>query len=174
MLRLTIGVGYLLAGAGLWMAPYFSRREYFFAVRVPEGFRRSPEARRAAREYRAVLVAAVIVGLCAHLALPARMLPGAAPVVSYATILIAGIAFYRQHRSLKSLATPTVSARQVELTGQPERLPWFAWLGLAPPVLIAAVALLFHAEMRDVKGASGALIYGGEWSAYLAVVGLAT
>lgn len=46
MLRLITGVGYLFTGAVLWMAPYFSRREYFFAVRVPEGFRRSPEARK--------------------------------------------------------------------------------------------------------------------------------
>ncbi len=75
---------------------------------------------------------------------------------------------------LKPLAAPALFARQVELIGEPERLPWFAWLGLAPPVLIAAVALLLRAEMRTVKGAFGALIYGGELSAYLAVAGLAT
>ena len=196
MLRLITGVGYLLAGAGLWMAPSFSRREYFFAVRVPEGFRRSSEAPRAVREYRAVVLAAVSVGLCAHLAVPLRTLAWVAPIASLVTLLIAGLAFYWQHRRLKPMAVLAVHAREAELTGQPERLPWFAWLGTGPLLLIAAAAVFLYLNWdsiparfpvhyaahgqpnrwatRSVKGVYGPLLFGAELSVFLAVIGLAT
>jgi uncharacterized membrane protein len=196
MLRLTIGVGYLFSGALLFALPILSRREYLFAVRVPEGFRRSSEARRAVREYRAVVVAAVSVGLCAHLAVPLRTLAWVAPIVSLVTLLIAGLAFYWQHRRLKPMTVLAVHAREAELTGQPERLPWFAWLGIGPLLLIAAAAVFLYLNWdsiparfpvhygahgqpnrwatRSVKGVYGPLLYGAELSVFLAVMGLAT
>jgi uncharacterized membrane protein len=196
MLRLTIGVGYLFSGALLFALPTLSRREFLFAVRVSQGFRSSLEAQRAVAKFRFVVIATVVAGLCAQLAMPLRTLAWVAPIASLATILIVGLAFYWQRHRLKPMAVPAVPAREAELTDQPERLPWFAWLGIGPVLLIAAAAVFLYLNWdsiparfpvhygahgqpnrwatRSVKGVYGPLLYGAELSVFLAVMGLAT
>ncbi len=177
MLRLIVGVGYLFSGALLFALPTLSRREYLFAVRVSQGFRSSFDAQRAVARFRFVVVVTVVAGLCAQLAAPLRSLAWVAPIASLATILITGRAFYWQHRRLKPKAVLAVLAREAELTGQPERLPWFAWLGIGPLLLIAAAAVFLTQGARSalvpvrvhVHGETGLPPEGGTSRSQLAV-----
>jgi len=196
MLRLITGLLYLFSGALLFALPNLSRREYLFAIRVSPGFRSSRDARRAIARFRFVVGATVIAGLCVQLVPPLCSVAWIAPFTSLATIVIAGLAFYWQRRRLKPMAALAAPAREVELTDQPERLPWFAWLGIGPLLLIAAAALFLYLNWdliparfpvhygahgqpnrwatRSVKGVYGPLLYGAELSVFLAVAGLAT
>ena len=51
---------------------------------------------------------------------------------------------------LKPFAVQPQPVRELELSAEPERLPWFAWLGLVPLLFLAAAALYLHAHWDDI------------------------
>ncbi|MGH9645419.1 MAG: DUF1648 domain-containing protein [Bryobacteraceae bacterium] len=129
--------------------PHLTRREILFGVVVPIDFRSSQDGRRAIRMYRSVVAIPAIGGLIAialwvHEFLPVLVLALLATVVAGMT------AFVWQNRKLKAFAIQPLHVRELELSTEPERLPWFTWLGLAPLLLLLAAALYLHANWNSI------------------------
>jgi uncharacterized membrane protein len=151
-------------------------------VLVPADFRSSPEGRRAIRMYRSVVAIPAITGLIAMALWGRRFLP--VLLLAPVTTIVAGfVAFVWQNQKLKRFAVQPSPVRELELSAEPERLPWFIWSGIAPLLLLAA-GLYLHAHWdsipprfpvhwgldgnpnrwadRSVKGVYGSLLFGTE------------
>lgn len=129
--------------------PHLTRREILFGVVVPIDFRSSQEGRRAIRMYRSVVAIPAIGGLIAialwvHEFLPVLVL------ALLATVAVGMTAFVWQNRELKVFAVQPQPVRAFELSAEPERLPWFTWLGVVPLMLLGAAALYLHAHWDSI------------------------
>ena len=129
--------------------PHLTRREILFGVVVPIDFRSSPEGRRAIHMYRSVVAILAIAGLIAialwgHEFLPVLVL---APLT---TLVVGLVAFVGQNQRLKGFAVQPLPVRELELRAEPERLPWFTWLGPVPLLLLAGAALYLHANWDSI------------------------
>lgn len=136
-------VAHLLMSLLMFAIPHMTRREILFGIVLPADFRSSPEGLRAIRQFRFAVTIPAIAGALAIVLLGSRFIP----VFLFApmTVLLAGFtAFVLENRKLKAFAVQPKSVRVLELSTQPERLPWFMWLGLVPLLLLAASALYLH------------------------------
>jgi uncharacterized membrane protein len=172
-------VPHLFMSLAMFALPHVTRREILFGVAVPADFRSRPEGRKAIREFRLAVAIPALVGAAAIVLLGSRFIPVflLAPMTM---MLAAWITFVLQNRKLRAFAVQPQPIRELELSTQPERLPWFAWLGLAPLVFLAAAAVFVHAN-RDRFPASqstqevyGPLIIGAEMTLWLFGFALAT
>ncbi|HEY6340919.1 MAG TPA: DUF5808 domain-containing protein [Bryobacteraceae bacterium] len=99
-----------------------------------------------------------------------------------------------QNRELKSFAIQPPRGHHAALA-PPERLPWFAWLGVLPLAFLAVAAAYLHAHWdriplrypvhfdlsgapdgwahRSVRGVYGPLVLGGEFTAVMFAMALA-
>jgi uncharacterized membrane protein len=115
-------VSLLLLGLTLLslLMPWYTRPELFFGVTVHPEFRRSPQARRIARGYRAGIcgVAALALGLVFALHLPMGAAMGwLAYALGNLAILIAA------HHAASRYASPRAPAVEVDLNAKPEHMP---------------------------------------------------
>ena len=174
--------------------PHLTRREILFGVVVPVDFRSSPEGRRSIRMYRSVVALLAIAGLIAIAYAGREFLPML--ILAPLTTLVGGlIAFVRQNQNLKRFEVQPPPVRELELVAEPERLPWFTWLGLVPLLLLGAAALYLNAHWdsiparfpvhwgldgnpnrwaeRSFKGVYGPLLMGAELVVWLFAFALA-
>ena len=174
--------------------PHLTRREILFGVVVPADFRSSPEGRRAIRMYRSVVAILAIGGLIA-IELWGHEFPTVLVLAPMTTVVAGLVAFVWQNQKLKPFAVQPLPVRELELRAEPERLPWFTWLGLVPLLLLAAAALYLHANWdsipsrfpvhwgldgnpnrwadRSFKGVYGPLLFGSELVVWLFAFALA-
>jgi uncharacterized membrane protein len=149
MILATVLIAHLLMSILILSMPHMTRKEILFGVVVPIDFRSSPEGRRALQLFRSVVMIPAMAGLVAialwsHEFIPVLLL---APM----TTVVAGlIAFIWQNQKLKAFAVQPSPVRELELSAEPERLPWFTWLGLVPLLLLVAAALYLHANWDSV------------------------
>jgi uncharacterized membrane protein len=71
-------------------------------------------------------------------------------VASGATMFAGILAFVAQNRKLKPFGIQPEPVREVTLSVEPERLPWVAWLGVVPLLLLAATALYLHTHWDSI------------------------
>jgi uncharacterized membrane protein len=194
-MRLILCTIYVFMGALLFALPSMTRRELLFAVPVPPDLRESRAGRHAIRMFRLVIVAVVAAATGALLLFPARLLNATAGAMPIAILLAAGIGFRWQNRALAAAAVQVTRPREAEITVAPERLPWFAWLGAGPFVILPAVAawLYLHWESlparfpvhfdvsgqadrwagRTIRAVYGPLFFGAEICAWILITALA-
>jgi uncharacterized membrane protein len=130
----------IFIGALLMACTTAARRDMLFGVRVPDGFRSGQEGRRAIAAFRTIMTIQLLLSLAAILLASGAQLQVVLLVVPLTTVLAAVLGFAFQHRRLKSFAVLQVQTREVELSNEPERLPWFLWLWPGPFVALAATA----------------------------------
>jgi uncharacterized membrane protein len=190
---MILGV-HLLISVLILSIPNMTRREILFGVVVPIDFRSSPEGRRAIQMYRSVVAILAIAGLIA-IALWGREFIPMLLLAPMTTVVLGLTTFVWQNRKLKAFAIQPPLVRELELRTEPERLPWFTWLGLAPLLLLVAAGLYLHANWdsipsrfpvhwgldgnpnrwadRSFKGVYGPLIFGTELVVWLFAFALA-
>ena len=142
-------IAHLAMSLLMFALPHMTRREILFGVVVPVDFRSSPEGRRAIREFRfavgiSAIAGTVAIGLFGSCFIPVFLL---APM---AMMLAGFVTFVLQNGRLKAFAVQPSPVRELELSAGPERLPWFAWLGLVPVLLLVAVALYLRANWESI------------------------
>jgi uncharacterized membrane protein len=142
-------VAHALMSLLMFALPHMTRREILFGVVVPADFRSSPEGRRAIREFRLAVVIPAIAGALAIVLLSSRFLP-VFLLAPMAMMLAAFTTFVAQNRKLKPFAVQPQPVRVAELSAEPERLPWFTWLGVVPLLLLLATALYLHAHWDSI------------------------
>jgi uncharacterized membrane protein len=138
--RAVVGGAQIFAGAMILAGAFLAPRNKLFGVRIPAGFRSSAEGRRAVAAFRTIIAIPWVLGLAAILLGPSaqfRLIIVLAPV---ATVIAAVAGYATQHRRLKTFALPRVQTREVELTLEPDRLPWFMWLWPGPLAMLAGAA----------------------------------
>ncbi len=194
-MKLLFCINLLFIGAVLFAIPNMTRREILFAVPVPTDFRNSPAGRRAIFLFRAIVGAAVILGVAALLLSPLRWYGATAVIAPLLTILTSGLAFYWQNRRLAPLAVQYRRPREAALSSAPEHLPPFTWFAGGPFFVLAAAALWLaqhwdriparfpvHFDAlgqpdrwadRTTKGVFGMLLFGAELCAWFLIMALA-
>jgi len=182
ILAILLGAN-LLISMLIFSIPNMTRTEILFGVVVPLDFRSSPEGRRAIRIFRSVVAVPAIGGLIAIAFWGARFVPWQ-PALVIATALAGNVSFVAMNRKIKPFAVQPLSVRELELGVEPERLPWFTWLGLVPLLSLVAAALYLNAHWdsiparypihfdvngnpnrwadRSIKGVYGPLFFGME------------
>jgi uncharacterized membrane protein len=195
-MRFAFCVLYVCWGALLFALPNMMRREILFAVPVATGFRESAAARRAIANFRATMVAIVLLGLGALALTPERHLNVVVLPAIFAPFLAGGVSYYLQHRRLAPAAIQFIPTREAELTLTADKLPRFVWLEAGPFAILAAAAtwLYLHWEriparyaihfdlsgrpngwaLRTVKGVYGPLFFAAELCAWMLIMALAT
>lgn len=135
--------GAILLIAGLWhVVPVIARRDLFFAVTVGPEFRRTPEARRIVRRYRAITWSSAAVAIVLHLSTG----------VAFAAALVLGGGFMwalvSAHGRALAYAVRPNPAVEVDLSAPPEGLPGGA-VAAALPVLFVCGAGVWAALHWD-------------------------
>ncbi len=170
MMTLMILIAHLAMSFLMFMLPHMTRREILFGIVVPADFRSRPEARRAIRHFQISVAIAALAGVIGI----ALVGPGFSPIFPVASMLPIGVGiggFVLQNSKLKTFAARPQPVRELELSPEPERLPWFAWIGLVPLLFIAVWALYLHNNSE--KRIYGPLIFGAEMNLWLFGLGLA-
>jgi uncharacterized membrane protein len=130
--------------------PNLTRRGMLFAVPVPADFRATQTARRSIAEYRALIVLAALMDVCALMFSPGRTL-GAALVASPFVVLGASaIGFLRERRKLMPFAIQPSPVREATLSRSPDRVPWFIWLSAGPFVIMGGAALYLSSHWDSI------------------------
>lgn len=182
---LSLAFVQIFLAAALLAIPYKTHRDLLFGVPVPPGFRSTETGRRALNLFRLWIVIPSLAGLALMILLPASALTVFALLVTPAAGMVGFVAL---NRKLKPFAIQPSLVRQTTL-GPAESLPWFAWLGLGPLLMLAGVAAYLHAHWdqiplrfpvhfdingtpnrwaeRSVSGVYGFLILGGEFALLL-------
>lgn len=194
MNHLFIGVSVFFqffAALAILAVPYLAHRDLLFGVPVPQGFRSTETGRKALRRYRLWVTIPAAAGILGVLLLPNALVSAGAILLTTAT----GIAtFVSINRDLKPFGIQPSMIRQIQL-GPPERLPWFASLGIFPLLFLAGVAVYLNAHWDriplrfpvhfDITGTPdrwaertpghvyGILIFGGELALFLFGMALA-
>lgn len=140
---------HLLMSLAMLALPHVTRREILFGVVLPADFRSSQEGRRAIREFRWAVAIPAVGGALAIVLLGSRFIP--VFLLAPGTMLLAGLVmFVTQNRKLRAFAVQPQPVRVFELSAEPERLPWFTWLGLVPLLLLAGAALYLQANWESI------------------------
>ena len=142
-------ITHLLMSILMLSVPHMTRREILFGVVVPVDFRSSPEGRRAVRAFRFAVGIPAVAGAVAILLLGSRFLP-LFLMAPFAMLLAGFSTFVAQNRRLKPFAVQPPAIRVLELSAEPERLPWFTWLGLGPLLLLPAAALYLNLNWDSI------------------------
>ena len=149
ILAILLGAN-LLISALILLIPNMTRREILFGVVVPVDFRSSPEGRRAIRIFRSVVAsrrspASLPLHFGAHDSFPGS------PHWCLPTAFAERCTFVCDESKDQTVRGPTADLFAIlELSAEPERLPWFIWLGLVPLLLLVAAALYLHAHWDSI------------------------
>ena len=194
MMRLTLALTYLLLGGILFALPKMAKGNILFGVPVPEQFHRSLSARRAVAFFRAVVAVSVLAMLCAALVSPQNRLGVVATAGPFIILFLASLTFLWQNRKLAPAAIQPSRVAEASVSNEPERLPWFTWLGAVPFALVAGTALFLKAHWESIparfpvhwgfdgpdrwhgrtfSGVYGPLLFAAELCAWLLIFGLA-
>jgi uncharacterized membrane protein len=138
-------VPHIVMSVLMFAIPHLTRREVLFGLVVPPDFRSQPEARSAIRSFRLAVAIPALIGAVSIPLLISRFVAVGilAPMI---TIAAGFTSFVMQNRRLARFAVTPEPIRELELSDEPERLPWFAWLGFAPLLFLGAVAMYLHAN----------------------------
>jgi uncharacterized membrane protein len=194
MILAILLVFHLLVSVLILSIPNMTRSEILFGVVVPIDFRSSPEGRRAIRIFRSVVAVPAVGGLIAIAFWGARFVPWQ-PALVIATAFAGTVSFVAMNRKIKPFAVQPQGVRVFELSAEPERLPWFTWLGLVPLLLLVAAGLYLNAHWdsiparypihfdlngnpnrwadRSFRGLYGPLLFGAESVVWLFAFALA-
>jgi len=188
-------IAHVLMSLLIFSIPHLTHREILFGVVVPGDFRSSPEGRSAIRIYRFIVAILAIAGLIAMALWGREFLPVLllAPMTAVAGGLVA---FVWQNQKLRPFAVQPSPLRELELGTEPERLPWFTWLGMVPLLLLLGTAWYLHANWdripprfpvhfgldgnpsrwadRSLRGVYAPLLFGVELAVWLFGFALAT
>jgi uncharacterized membrane protein len=181
----------LVVALALLGIPHITPRDLLFGVPVPEGFRSTEAGLRALRAYRLLIAIPAALSLLGMVILP---IPGFFVTAMLVTPVVGIASFVAQNRRLRPFAIQPPLVRQTTL-GPPERLPWFAWLGILPLLFLAGAAMYLHSHWdripprypvhftfdgtpnrwagRTVRGVYGPLILGAEIAFFLLGMALA-
>jgi uncharacterized membrane protein len=129
--------------------PHLTRKEILFGVVLPADFRSRPAGRYAIRAFRIAVMIPAVAGLITIPLLSSRFVP-IVLLAPMATIVSGFVVFVQQNRRLKVFAIRPPLVRELELTGEPERLPRFVWLGLLPLLFLAGTALYLHFHWESI------------------------
>jgi uncharacterized membrane protein len=167
-----------------------------FGVRVPEGFRTSDEGRRAITAFRTMVGIPWMLSLLAVLLVPGPWLTRILILTPMPMIAAAVIGYFVEHHRLQRFAVERGPVREIEVSLEPDRIPWFMWLWPGPLMLLGAAALYLNANWdripdrfpvhwgidgqpngwstRSIPGVYGGLMFGAETVLLLLVMALAT
>ncbi len=148
ILAMLLGA-HLLVSLLVLSIPNMTRSEILFGVVVPIDFRSSPESRRAIRIFRSLVAIPAMGGLISIAFWGARSAPWQ-PAFVIGTVLAGTVSFVAMNRKIKPFGVQPQPVRVAELNAEPERLPWFTWLGLVPLLLLAAAALYLNAHWDSI------------------------
>jgi uncharacterized membrane protein len=142
-------VAHILMSLIMLALPSMTRREILFGVVVPADFRSSPEGRSAIHQFRIAILIPAFAGAIAILMLGSRFIP--VFLLAPTTMLLAGFTtFVWLNRRLRIFAVQPQPMRELELNTASERLPWFAWLGVFPLLLLLATGLYLNAHWDSI------------------------
>jgi uncharacterized membrane protein len=133
----------------MFLLPHLTRREILFGVVLPADFRSHPEGRHAIHVFQRAVSIPALAGFIIIPLLGARF-PAASMLASMTTILVGFTAFIIQNRKLRAFGLQHQPVRELELTGEPERLPRFVWLALVPMLIFAAIAVYLHLHWDSI------------------------
>jgi hypothetical protein len=144
IIAMTIGGITILNAALFWLMPCLTRRDLYFAVTVPPGFRDQLPGTSILRRYRIELILLSVLALVAFVAGIAWL--GVAFVSAGLLIQVAAsfIAFYRARRRVQPFAVPPTMIREAELHARNRIVPG-GWMAASGPfiLLIACPAYLW-------------------------------
>ena len=149
-MRIILSTVFLIPGVLVYLLPGFTRRGVLFAVPVAPDFRESPMGRRSIATFHAIVGCAILLGLCAILFAPESFVEPISIGEPIFILLAGGVSFAWQNRRLAPFAVQPSRRREVDVTGLPERLPWFTWLSAGPLAIIAFAALFLHANWARI------------------------
>jgi len=197
MIRFIQSFMCLFLGALFYLIPNMTRRGILFTVNVPPDFRESPEGRQSVSSFRKLVGSVVLIDL---LAIAFSPMDAMAPVMLIGPLLIVGTAawgFVWQRRKIEPFAVARTvwRVRQAELSGEPDRIPWFAWVGTIPFAFLAAAAAFLYGswdripaefpvhwgangqpnrwQSRSVHGVYGPLFFAAELCLFFVALALA-
>lgn len=129
----------LVFGALLALIPGLTRPSLFFSVTVPPSLRNTPEGRRIAGRYRALVIAGTVFGLALALTLSPARHPRVAPWPPIVVLVVALAAFLDARRRVLPRAVAPSPEREVELSPRTISLPG-GWPGQGGPFALLAAA----------------------------------
>jgi uncharacterized membrane protein len=146
IIAITIGGIAILNAALFWLMPCLTRRDLYFAVTVPPGFRDQSQARSILRRYRIELILLLALALVAFVAGIAWFGVGFVSAGSLIQIAASFIAFYRARLRVLPYAVPPTTIREAELHGHSRIIPG-GWIAASGPFILLGVSaayLWFH------------------------------
>ncbi len=143
--QLPMAAVVLVIGILLALMPRLTRPSLFFAVTVPPAFRDTPEGRRIAARYRALVVAGTILGIALALFLAPAAHPWAAGLSPIVVLAFALAAFLDARRRVLPHAVAPAPEREASLAPRAVSLPG-GWAGQAGPFAILAAAAAWLAS----------------------------
>ena len=146
MTRSIIALTYLLLGGNMLALPRMARKNILFGVPLAETVREGPLARRSLLLFRLAVMAAILAMLCVLFVSPFEALPLVAPAGSVVILLVGSGFFVWQSRKFTSAAIQPLRAADVDLSNEPERLPWFASFSAAPLAFLVGTGVFLHAR----------------------------
>lgn len=166
-------VGVLNAGV-FWFLPRLTRRDLYFAVTVPPGFRDDPQGRAILRRYRAELILLCALGAAALVGGVSWLGAGFVPGGYFLQLAAALLAFYRARRRVLPHALAPTTIREADLRGPQRILPGGRVAACGPYVLLVACAgylwatrghaVVYFLATAALLAAFGLILYGlGHW-----------
>jgi uncharacterized membrane protein len=148
----VIGTIIVILNAALFYAvPVLSRRDIFFSVTVPAGFREQPIARRALLRYRTAVLASSTIALAAASAM-VRLSPRLVPLVVIVQPAVATLAWMLAHRAIRPYAATSTAPRVASLTPRDVSYPGGIPAIVGPYIMLGAAALLLYLNWDAIPG----------------------
>jgi uncharacterized membrane protein len=162
IIAVTIGGIAILNAAVFWFMPCLTRRDLYFAVTVPPGFRDGSRGTSILRRYRMELILLSMLALVAFLAGTAWFGVGFVSAGLLIQVAASFIAFYRARLRVLPYAVQPTMIREAELHGHNRIIPggWMAALGPFILLVVCAACLWFHGRETSARFATA---NGHEW-----------
>jgi len=153
VIAVTIGGIAILNAALFWFIPCLTRRDLYFAVTVPPGFRDQSQGVSILRRYRIELILLSVLALVAFVAGIARFGVGFARGGLLIQVVASFIAFYRARLRVLPYAVPPTMIREAELHGHNRIIPggWMAASGPFILLVVCAAYLWFHGRESSAR-----------------------
>lgn len=160
IIAVTISGMAILNTALFWFMPGLTRRDLYFAVTVPPGFRDQLQGRSILRRYRVELILFSVLALVAFVAGIAWFGVGLVSTGQLIQVTASFIAFYRARLRVLPYAVPPTTIREAELHDHNRIIPggWLAALGPFVLLFVCATYLWFHGRGLGVYLISTAII----------------
>jgi uncharacterized membrane protein len=158
IIAVTIGGIAMLNAALFWFMPCLTRRDLYFAVTVPPGFRDQSQGISILSRYRMELIPLCVLALVAFVTGIAWFGVGFVSAGLLVQVAVSFIAFYRARLLVLPYAVQPTMIREAELHGHNRIIPggWIAALGPFILLIACAAYLWFHGRESSAPwGAAG-------------------